>query len=149
MSGTVVTICTTCRARQARSQVPAARTSQPDGQRLFHLADQQKQGQNQPAAASDVTVRPQECLWSCGLGCSVHVAAPGKISYALGLFAPDEAAASGILAFAAAHAQSADGTVAFEDWPQAVLGHFITRIIPPEWPAGPQDGSSGPQGTGS
>ena len=48
-----------------------------------------------------------------------------------GRFAPDEDAAAAILDCAVHYAQSEHGRVPFNDWPQGVKGHFITRTPPP------------------
>ncbi len=134
---TTVTVCTTCRSRARASGQPAAdMDGLKDGARFFPLVAQ---------ACADtsgaVTCRPIECLWSCGLGCSVQIMSEGKTGYSLGLFPPTDEAAKAIAGFAAAHARSDDGTVAFEDWPEGVLGHFIVRIPPVE----DADGQSGAQ----
>ena len=83
------------------------------------------------ARYDEVEVQEMPCLFACTDFCTVHLRAPGKVSYVLGRFAPDEAAARAILDYAAHYAKSAYGSVAFEDWPEGVKGHFITRS-PPE-----------------
>jgi predicted metal-binding protein len=78
-----------------------------------------------------VAVQEMPCLFACSEFCAVHLRAPGKVSYVMGRFAPDEAAARAILDYAVHYAQSEHGRVPFRDWPQGVKGHFITRS-PPE-----------------
>lgn len=87
------------------------------------------------AKASDVrydgvAVQEMPCLFACTEHCTVHIRAPGKISYVLGRFTPDEEAARAILDYAASYAQSEHGRVPFREWPQGVKGHFITRSPP-------------------
>ena len=71
------------------------------------------------------------CLFACTEFCTVHIRAPGKISYVLGRFEPVDEAARAILDYARAYAASEIGQVPFREWPQGVKGHFITRQ-PPE-----------------
>lgn len=78
-----------------------------------------------------IAVQEMPCLFACAEFCTVHLRAPGKVSYVLGRFAPDEEAARAILDYAVHYAASQDGRVAYRDWPEGVKGHFITRS-PPE-----------------
>jgi predicted metal-binding protein len=78
-----------------------------------------------------IAIREMPCLFACGDFCTVHLRAPGKISYVLGRFTPDEEAARAILDYAAHYAASEFGQVRYADWPEGVKGHFITRS-PPE-----------------
>lgn len=78
-----------------------------------------------------VAVQEMPCLFACTEFCTVHLRAPGKVSYVLGRFTPDEEAARAILDYAVHYAASEHGRVPFRDWPQGVKGHFITRS-PPE-----------------
>ncbi|MEJ5975037.1 DUF1636 domain-containing protein [Novosphingobium sp. PS1R-30] len=83
------------------------------------------------ARYADIAVQEMPCLFACTEFCTIHLRAPGKISYVLGRFAPDEDAARAILDYAVRYATSEHGRVPFRDWPQGVKGHFITRA-PPE-----------------
>lgn len=78
-----------------------------------------------------IAVQDMPCLFACKDFCTVHLRAPGKVSYVLGRFAPDEEAARAILDYAVHYAASEHGRVPFSDWPEGVKGHFITRC-PPE-----------------
>jgi len=78
-----------------------------------------------------IAVQEMPCLFACKDFCTVHLRAPGKVSYVLGRFTPDEAAARAILDYAVHYAASEHGRVPFADWPEGVKGHFITRS-PPE-----------------
>ena len=70
------------------------------------------------------------CLFACSQPCVVHIRESGKLGYVLGGFAPDAGAALAIMTYAAAHARSAHGEVAYDQWPDGVKGHFIVRIPP-------------------
>lgn len=78
-----------------------------------------------------IAVQTMPCLFACTQACTVHLRGPGRISYVMGKFSPDAAAARAILDFAAHYAKSVDGCVPYGDWPDGVMGHFITRS-PPE-----------------
>ena len=77
-----------------------------------------------------IAVQETPCLFACTDHCSVHLRAPDKINYVLGRFAPDENAARAIMDYALRYAASAEGSVAYRDWPDGVKGHFITRSPP-------------------
>ena len=78
-----------------------------------------------------IAVQEMPCLFACTEFCTVHLRAPGKISYVLGRFTPDAEAAQAILDYAVEYAASEHGRVPFANWPQGVKGHFITRSPPP------------------
>jgi predicted metal-binding protein len=82
-------------------------------------------------AYAGIAVEEMPCLFACKDFCAVHIRAPGKIGYVLGRFTPDEAAARAILDYAARHAESDQGRVAYADWPEGVKGHFLVRVPPP------------------
>jgi predicted metal-binding protein len=71
------------------------------------------------------------CLFACADHCTIHLRAPGKVSYVMGRFTPDADAARAILDYAVQYADSEHGRVPFKQWPEGVKGHFITRS-PPE-----------------
>ena len=117
---TWITICDTCK----RDGWDAAQGGPTDGEVLATLIE---------AAATDVDrvrTRRTSCLMGCKGGCNVAVQGKGKLSYTIGNFEPLAEAAAGIVAYAAAHAQSATGQVPYRDWPQAIKGHFVTRHPP-------------------
>ncbi|MET0365698.1 MAG: DUF1636 domain-containing protein [Sphingobium sp.] len=120
-----VVACNTCRlSTDAREDADGAR----GGARLVAAL--------QAVKASDprydaVAVQQMPCLFACSEHCTIHIRAPGKVSYVLGRFTPDEEAARAILDYAAHYAESEHGRVPFKQWPQGVKGHFITRS-PPE-----------------
>jgi len=88
------------------------------------------------AAAADcpaVKVERFSCLMNCERGCSAAVADRdgAKVAYVLGQFAHDDAEhARALVAYAALHAASRSGVIAFEAWPEAVKGRFVARLPP-------------------
>lgn len=86
--------------------------------------------QGERADYAGVAVQDMPCLFACQEACTVHLRAPGKVGYVLGRFTPDVDAARAILDYAVHYAASAEGQVAYRDWPAGVKGHFITRTPP-------------------
>ncbi|RVT82147.1 DUF1636 domain-containing protein [Rhodobacteraceae bacterium CCMM004] len=121
---TWITICDTCK-REGWETGDMALT---DGERLAALVEAAADG------VPGVRTRRVSCLMGCTHGCNVAVQGPGKLCYTLGRFAPEAEAAEGIVAWAALHAASETGQVAYRTWPAAVKGHFVTRHppLPPE-----------------
>lgn len=117
---TWITICDTCK-REGWETGPMAQT---DGEVLAALVEVAATG------LSDIKTRRVSCLMGCKTGCNIAIQALGKLNYTLGSFTPDNEAASGIVAYAMAHAQSATGQVPYRDWPQSIKGHFVTRHPP-------------------
>ena len=105
-SGPSVVVCNTCR----------------DGDLLAEAMREQQ--------VSGIAIQDMPCLFACGQSCAVHIRAPGRIGYVLGGFVPGADAARAILGYAAAHAASPDGDVPYDQWPEGVKGHFITRTPP-------------------
>ncbi|MEO1637630.1 MAG: DUF1636 domain-containing protein [Pseudomonadota bacterium] len=117
---TWITICDTCK----RDGWEEGAMTQTDGEALATLVETAATG------LSTVKTRRVSCLMGCKSGCNVTIQAAGKLNYTLGTFAPDAEAASGIVAYAMAHADSETGQVPYRDWPQAIKGHFVTRHPP-------------------
>ncbi|MEJ6402931.1 DUF1636 domain-containing protein [Yoonia sp. 2307UL14-13] len=117
---TWITICDTCK-RDGWEDGDMART---DGENLATLIEAAATG------LSDVRTRRVSCLMGCSGSCNVAVQAAGKLSYTLGRFDPTPEAASGIVAYAMAHAGSETGQVPYRTWPEAIKGHFVTRHPP-------------------
>lgn len=82
------------------------------------------------ANVPNVRTRRVSCLMGCKNACNVAIQGAGKLNYTLGAFTPSQEAADGIVAYAAAHAQSDAGRMPFREWPQAIKGHFVTRHPP-------------------
>lgn len=117
---TWITTCDTCK----RDDWEAGDMELTDGERLAQLVETAATG------LSDVKTRRVSCLMGCARSCNVAIQGAGKLNYTLGEFEPDADAASGIVAYALAHAKSETGQVPYRDWPQAIKGHFVTRHPP-------------------
>jgi predicted metal-binding protein len=117
---TWITICDTCK----QEGWDAGDMKQTDGEALASLIEAAANG------LSDVKTRRVSCLMGCKNACNVAIQGEGKLNYTLGAFTPTTEAASGIVAYAIAHAASETGQVPYRTWPQAVKGHFVTRHPP-------------------
>lgn len=123
--GPAVVACSTCRhSAESRGDAEGMRGG-------ARLAEALRSVRITDPRYAEIAVQDMPCLFACKDFCTVHLRAPGKISYVLGRFAPDAAAARAILDYAVHYAASEHGRVAFSDWPEGVKGHFITRS-PPE-----------------
>lgn len=123
--GPAVVACNTCRLSAERRENAENRR----GGALLVAALRSVQASDPRYAG--IAVQEMPCLFACTEFCTIHLRAPGKVSYVLGRFSPDEDAAQAILDYAVHYAASEHGRVPFRDWPQGVKGHFITRA-PPE-----------------
>ncbi len=115
---TTITICDTCK-RPGWAEGDMGLT---DGERLAQMIE---------AAArqsDEVVTRRHACLMGCGKGCNVALQAPGKLTYVLGDFRPEQSSAAAIVEYARLHAQSKTGQVPFRQWPAAIKGHFVSRL---------------------
>ena len=123
-NGTAIVVCNTCRhSAEARSDA----SGQSGGARL---AKALRDAQAADPRYADIAVQDMPCLFACSDYCTIHLRSPGKISYVLGRFTADDAAARAILDYAVHYAESADGQVSYALWPDGVKGHFITRSPP-------------------
>jgi len=123
--GAAVVACNTCRhTADSRDDADGVR----GGARLVAAL---RAARGSDPRYDGVEVQEMACLFACSDHCTIHLRAPGKVSYILGRFTPDEDAARAILDYAVHYAASEHGRVPFADWPQGVKGHFITRS-PPE-----------------
>ena len=116
---TWITVCDTCKTESWTDD-----KGQADGEALAVLVESAADGK------TDVQVRRHSCLMGCKHGCNVAIQAEDKLVYTLGRFDPSEDAADGIVEYASLHAVSATGQVPFKQWPQAIKGHFVTRLPP-------------------
>jgi predicted metal-binding protein len=123
--GPAVVACSTCRFSAEARDDPEGRRG---GARLAAALRALKAADPRYAG---VEVQEMPCLFACTEFCAVHLRAPGKVSYVLGRFTPDEVAARAILDYAVHYAASDHGRVPYSAWPEGVKGHFITRS-PPE-----------------
>lgn len=115
-----ITVCDTCKGDDWDEVRSGGKT---DGELLAELVET-------AAVGTQLNVRRVSCLMGCSNSCNVSIQASGKLAYTLGMFDPTKEAAEGIVAYAQGHAASANGTVPYREWPQAVKGHFITRHHP-------------------
>jgi len=123
-AGPAIVACSTCRlSAESREDAEGVRGGALLAQALHaaKAADPRYEG---------VDVQEMPCLFACTEFCTVHLRAPGKVSYVLGRFTPDMDAARAILDYAVHYAESAHGRVPFKQWPEGVKGHFITRSPP-------------------
>ncbi|MCY4207820.1 MAG: DUF1636 domain-containing protein [Roseovarius sp.] len=116
---TWITICDTCK----RDDWYELASISSDGEEMAELVEKHAMGR-------PVATRRVSCLMGCTHGCNVTIQAPGKITYTLGGFKPEDEAASAIVSYAEMHAESETGQVPFRKWPQGIKGHFITRHLP-------------------
>ena len=114
-----ITICDTCKRENWDPSV------QPltDGEILAGLIESR-------AEAAGVKTRRVSCMMGCARACNVAVQGPGKLAYVLGIFEPTAENANAIVQYAALHQGSENGQVPYRQWPQAVKGHFTTRMAP-------------------
>lgn len=124
-AGPAVVVCSTCR------HAPDAREDEQGWRGGARLAEALREAKAGDGRYAGIAIQETPCLFACRDYCTVHLRAPGKISYVLGRFGPDREAADAILQYAAHYAASEFGQVSFADWPEGVKGHFITRS-PPE-----------------
>ena len=117
---TWITICDTCK----REDLPLRADGRTQGEALADMIE------TAAAGVDTVRTRRTSCLMGCKSGCNVAIQAPQKLCYTLGDFVPSDEAAKGIVAYAAAHADSDTGQVPYRTWPQAIKGHFVTRHPP-------------------
>lgn len=124
-TGAAVVACSTCRhSAEARDDAQGMRGG-------ARLAEALREVQASDPCYAGIAVQDMPCLFACTEFCAVHLRAPGKVSYVLGRFTPDLAAARAILDFMVPYAASAEGRVPYAQWPEGINGHFITRS-PPE-----------------
>lgn len=117
---TWITTCDTCK-REGWESGDMALT---DGEQLATLVEAAAEG------LQNVRTRRVSCLMGCKGACNVAIQGAGKLNYTIGTFEPTADAASGIVAYAMAHASSETGQVPYKEWPQAIKGHFVTRHPP-------------------
>ena len=115
---TTITICDTCKLQGWDAETQ----SQTDGERLASQIEKAAEG------VGSVQTRRHSCLMGCSHGCNVAIQSDGKLTYVMGNFEPSSDAAEGIVQYASKHAESEIGQVPFREWPQAIKGHFVSRI---------------------
>ncbi len=120
---TWITVCTTCKHQEWREGDP-----ETSGERLAALVEAAVEGR--AGEEGVVRVRRHACLMGCSHACNAAVQARGKMAYTLGRLAPEPEAAEALTAWAALHAASETGVVAYRSWPEPIKGHFVTRHPP-------------------
>lgn len=123
--GPAIIACSTCRFS------PEEREDGQGHRGGARLAQALRAVQASDPCYAGIAVQDMPCLFACTDHCTVHLRAPGKVSYVLGRFTPDADAARALLDYALLYADSDQGRVPFKQWPDGVKGHFITRS-PPE-----------------
>jgi predicted metal-binding protein len=109
-------VCTTCRAGR-----PAVEGETPPGADLHAaLADLIAAGE------AAVELREVACMANCERGCSAALAMPGKWTFFLGHLTPAHAA--DLLAYAAAYAAHATGTIMPSRRPESLRNVVIGRV---------------------
>ncbi|HJS88032.1 MAG TPA: DUF1636 family protein [Acetobacteraceae bacterium] len=113
-------ICTKCRAGQAHGE-----SAPTQGARLYAALERLNVG-----ASAPVDLQAISCLANCERGCSGVLAMRGKWTYLLGLLSPEHAA--DLLAYGAAYAASASGTVLPSRRPASLRDVVMGRVPPME-----------------
>ena len=113
-----LTVCRTCRPEGSPAE------AEPAGAGLARAT-----ARAAGAFEDKVDVRTIACLSACGRACSATVAAPGKFSYVIANLTPEDAA--DLVAFAAAHAESADGIPPWRARPERIRKNTAARVAPP------------------
>jgi predicted metal-binding protein len=115
-----IVMCTTCRYSADERTGPDGRTG---GETLIsHM---------RAAIAErgcEIPLQTQACLWNCKRHCSVFMRDDDRFSYFTGDHVPTRAQAEAILDWFEMHGSSDTGEVPFRIWPDAMRGHFISRI---------------------
>ena len=122
--GAELVVCTTCRVS----------ADQPGAGGRAGEAMLQALAEALPGHAAErlgLSLQPMPCLFACASACTVHLRAPGRISYLLGRMEPDARAAQALLDYAAAYLRAPEGIVPLAEWSEGVKGRFIARL-PPE-----------------
>ena len=115
---TTITICNTCK----RPDWAERDTPQTDGEALATLIETAASG------VDGLRTRRHSCLMGCGKGCNLAIQGPGKLTYVLGDFEARDDQAAAIVEYARLHNSSDTGQVPFKQWPQAIKGHFVSRL---------------------
>ena len=112
-AGVTLFVCATCRPVGHDDAAP-----RPGALLAAHLAEQAEPG---------IAVKAVQCLSVCKRPCTVAVSGPGKFTYVIADVEPD-AHADDLLAFAAAHAASADGVTPWRERPEIVKRSVVSRV---------------------
>ena len=117
-----IVMCTTCRFSAEEKSGPDGRSG---GETLIaHVREAILD------RGSDLPIETQACLWNCKRHCSVFLRDDERFSYFTGDHVPTRVQAEAILDWFELHDKTETGEVPFRAWPDAMRGHFITRIQP-------------------
>lgn len=117
---TVLTICRTCRPKDA------AADAEPAGLNLCRAV---ARAIEDTGSGAQVTLRAIACLSACERACSASIVAPGKFSYVIGNLVPGDA--EDVARFAALHAESPDGIPPWRARPEKIRKNTLARVPPP------------------
>jgi len=123
--GPAIVVCNTCRLSHERREDEHGRR----GCVLF--AEKLRAVVASHPCAGRISIEEMPCLFACNTYCTVHIRCAGKIGYVLGRFTPSYEDARALLDYVALYAESPEGIVPYEKWPERVKNHFIVRT-PPE-----------------
>lgn len=123
MFRTEILICTTCRPSQALRDAPAA------GRALFD-AVQDALLSAHAGSGPMPHVRGIACLSGCSRACTVALQALGKHAYMFGDLQADGETAVQLLALAALHQQSVDGSLARDARPPRLRKGILAKLPP-------------------
>jgi len=130
-SGSVLLVCTGCRAPGADPSAPRP------GAALLQVV----------RAVSPVRgaakVEGITCLSGCKRHCAVALIAPGRVTYLFGDLAPDASTAHALLGAADAHAAAPDGWLPRAERPTYLRTNILARIPPLHWLPSASDGPIG------
>ncbi|HRK41636.1 MAG TPA: DUF1636 domain-containing protein [Gemmobacter sp.] len=115
--GTVLLVCTTCRAGQPVPEGEACAGTQLHDALLPHLPE-------------GVTLRGVECLSACDNGCAIALSQPGGWTYVYGRMALEDV--QEIARGAELYAATADGLVPWRERPAIFRKQSLARIPPME-----------------
>lgn len=118
---TELIVCTTCRPVGALRDAPAP------GEALLHAV---RATQAADGARPDVRVRGMACMSACSRACTVALQAPGKHTYLFGDLTADADTARDVLACAALHAESSDGSLQRNQRPERLRNGILARLPP-------------------
>ncbi len=120
---TTLYVCETCRYSVDEQEL--------DGRRGGELLAEHVEAQL-ALNGDSIELRRTRCLMACNRHCTVHLRAPGKISYVIGDFEPVAESAETLLDYARNYQQSETGMVPYKTWPEGIKGHFVARVPPLE-----------------
>jgi predicted metal-binding protein len=123
-TGASIVVCSTCRLSDGEREDADGRR----GGALLYSALEAAIASH--PCSGRLALQRMPCLFACTRHCTVQLRAPGKISYVLGGLRATAADAAALLDFAYRYVRSDIGVVPYNEWPQGIKGHFVTRSPP-------------------